>query len=108
MSKKTGKITKVEKFYIDNNPSLDASDLAKDLNRSVAFVEKHIKKVDTGHVDVAQEKKSASELFGHKEDRGVTIMTPAASEVADETRSSRINISSKHQNAIHVIKPDKK
>ena len=108
MSKKTGKITKVEKFYIDNNPELDAGDLAKDLNRSAAFVKKHAKKVDTGHVDTTQEKKEMNELFGHKEDRGVTIMTPAASEVADETRSSRINISSKHQNAIHVIKPDKK
>jgi len=104
MSKKTGKITKVEKFYIENNSSLDAADLAKDLNRSVAFVKKHVKKTDTGHVDTTQEQKTASELFGHKEDRGVTIMTPAASEVADETRSSRVNITQRHKNAIHIIK----
>ena len=114
MSRKTGKITKVEKFYINNNPNLDASDLAKDLNRSVSFVKEHAEKVDTGqvdtgHVDTAQEEKtSAGELFGHKGDRGVTIMTPAASEVSDETRSTRINVSKKHRNAIHVIKPDKK
>ena len=109
ISKKTGKITKVEKFYIDNNPNLDASDLAKDLNRSVSFVKKNAEKVDTGHVDTTQEEKtSMGELFGHKENRGVTIMTPAASEVSDETRSTRINVSKKHQNAIHVIKPDNK
>tara|TARA_R110002020_G_scaffold271671_5_gene486868 strand:- start:995 stop:1321 length:327 start_codon:yes stop_codon:yes gene_type:complete len=108
MSKKTGKITKVEKFYIENNPDLDASDLAKDLNRSVAFVKKHVKKVDTGHVDTTQEERTANELFGHKEDRGVTIMTPAASEVADETRQGRINQSKRHQNAIHIINPENK
>ena len=109
MSRKTGKITKVEKFYINNNPNLDASDLAKDLNRSVSFVKKNAEKVDTGHVDTTQEEKtSMGELFGHKENRGVTIMTPAASEVSDETRSTRINVSKKHRNAIHVIKPDKK
>ena len=98
MSKKTGKITKVEKFYIDNNPNLDASDLAKDLNRSVSFVKKNAEKVDTGHVDTTQEEKtSMGELFGHKENRGVTIMTPAASEVSDETRSTRINVSKKQK-----------
>ena len=108
MSKKTGKITKIEKFYIENNPNLDAGDLAKDLNRSVTFVKKHIKKADTSHVDTAQEEKTINELFGHKEDRGVTIMTPAASEVADETRQSRINQSKRHQNAIHIINPENK
>ena len=108
MSKKTGRITKVEQFYLDNNSDLGVSDLAKDLNRSVSFVKKHTKKTDTGHVDTAQEKKtSMDELFGHKEGRGVTVMTPAASEVADDTRSSRVNQSKRHQNAIHVIKPEK-
>tara|TARA_R110002110_G_scaffold364406_1_gene574225 strand:+ start:712 stop:1038 length:327 start_codon:yes stop_codon:yes gene_type:complete len=108
MSKKTGKITKIEQFYLDNNSDLDASNLAKDLNRSVAFVKKHTKKIDTGHVDTVQEKQAMSELFGHKEGRGVTIMTPAASEVADETRQGRINKSARHQNAIHIINPENK
>ena len=108
MSKKTGKITKVEQFYLDNNSNLDTSDLAKDLNRSVAFIKKHVKTVDTGHVDTAQEKQEMSELFGHKEGRGVTIMTPAASEIADETRQGRIKQSARHQNAIHIIKPENK
>ena len=107
MSKKTGNITKVEKFYIENNPNLDDSELAKDLNRSISFVKKHVKKTDTGHVATTQEEKAASELFGHKEGRGVTIMTPAASEKSDATRESRVNAPHRHQNAIHIIKPDK-
>ena len=48
------------------------------------------------------------ELFGHKEDRGVTIMTQAASEVADGTRQGRVNQSKRHQNAIHIINPENK
>ena len=40
MSKKTGRLTKVEKFYIEHNPDLDSSDLARDLNRTKSFVEK--------------------------------------------------------------------
>jgi len=108
MSKKTGKITKIEKFYIENNLEKTVEDLATDLNRSVSFVKKH-SKVDTGSVDEVQDEKSKiGDLMGHKEGRGVTIMTPAASEVADATRSNRVNVSKKHQNAIHVINPDKK
>lgn len=113
MSKKTGRITKVEKCYLENNTESTAEELAKDLNRSVSFIKKHskdiVKKQDTGHVDTAKEKDThMSDLFGHKEDRGVTIMTPAASEVADETRRIRVNQSHRHQNAIHIIKPEKK
>ena len=44
-----------------------------------------------------------SSLMGHKEGRGVTIMTPAASGRGDETRSSRTS-KSRHHNAIHTIK----
>ena len=103
MSKNTGKITKIEKFYIENNLEKTVEDLAADLDRSVSFVKKH-SKANTGSVD----KTTIGELMGHKEGRGVTIMTSAASEVADETRASRYNISKKHQDAIHIINPDKK
>jgi len=108
MSKKKGKLSKVELFYIDNNADKSVADLAKDLNRTESSIEKHIH-ADTGHLDNVQDDKSnIGDLMGHKEDRGVTVMTPAASELADETRTSRIGISKKHQDAIHVINPDKK
>jgi|TARA_B100000519_G_scaffold202941_1_gene223129 predicted transcriptional regulator len=108
MSKKTGKLTKVEKFYIDNNSDKTVEEIASDLNRTANAVKKHIEKT-TGHVDSAQnEKADISDLFGHKEGRGVTVMTQAASEVADDSRKGRVNISKKHQQAIHIINPDKK
>ena len=108
MSKKKGKLSKVELFYIDNNADKSDADLAKDLNRTESSGEKHIH-ADTGNLDNVQDDKSnIGDLMGHKEDRGVTVMTPAASEVADQTRASRIGISKKHQDAIHVINPDKK
>ena len=106
MSKKRGKLNKVELFYIDNNADKSVADLAKDLNRSEALIKN---RAHSGHIDKVQDDKSnIGQLMGHKEDRGVTIMTPAASEVADETRASRIGMSKKHQDAIHIINPDKK
>ena len=108
MSKKKGKLSKVELFYIDNNADKSVADLAKDLNRTESSVEKHIH-ADTGNLDNVQDDKSnIGDLMGHKEDRGVTIMTPAASEVADGTRQGRVNQSKRHQNAIHIINPENK
>ena len=46
--------------------------------------------------------------MGHKESRGVTVMTPAASELADATRPSRLKNASRYDDAIHIIKQDKK
>ena len=109
--KKTGRLTKVEKFYIENNTDKSAEDIAKDLNRSKSTVTKHLgDSRDTGHVDSVKDpdlNHTVGDLMGHKEDRGVTVMTPAASELADETRSSRLQNSSRYDDAIHVIKQDK-
>jgi predicted transcriptional regulator len=105
MSKKTGKLNKVEKFYIENNTDKNAAEIAQDLNRTEASVKKHIKSSkDTGHVsEVTPESNDVGNLMGHKEGRGVTVMTPAASELADDTRGSRVS-SDRHNNAIHKIK----
>lgn len=106
MSKKKGKLTKVETFYIDNNSDKDVSELAKDLNRTESTIKKHIDATkDTDHITkVTDGSSTAGELMGHKEDRGVTIMTQAASEVSDETRGSRINKARNHDKSIHIIK----
>ena len=106
-NKKTGKLTKVEKFYIENNLNKSVEEVAKDLNRTKASVEKFISEVSEdshSHITEAKKNKDVSDLMGHKEDRGVTIMSPAASQLADENRSSRINKSTKHSDAIHNIK----
>ena len=104
MTKKTGKLTKVEKFYIENNTDKTAEEIAKDLNRTKSSVDKHIKTLDrSSHTSEAKSDPDVSGLMGHKEGRGVTIMTRAASERGDETRSSRTS-KSRHHNAIHTIK----
>lgn len=104
MTKKTGKLTKVEKFYIENNTDKTAEEIAKDLNRTKSSVDKHIKTLDrSSHTSEAKSDADVSGLMGHKEGRGVTIMTPAASERGDATRSSRTS-KSRHQSAIHTIK----
>ena len=104
MTKKTGKLTKVEKFYIENNTDKTAEEIAKDLNRAKQSVDKHIKNLDrSSHTSEAKSDPDVSGLMGHKQGSGVTIMTPAASERGDATRSSRTS-KSRHQNAIHTIK----
>ena len=55
MSKKTGKLTKVEKFYIENNSDKSISELAKELNRSETSVKKYSESVkDDSHVTDAK------------------------------------------------------
>ena len=92
MSKKTGKLTKVEKFYIENNSDKTISELAKELNRSESSVKKYSESVkDDSHVTDAKSSDSQiSSLMGHKEGRG-------------DTRGSRVS-NKKNQTGIHVIK----
>jgi len=107
MAKKTGKLNKVEKFYIENNPDRAAADIATDLNRTVNCVKKYISE-ELGRDDEPEEKGSpVGDLMARREDRGVTIMTPNASQAADETRSDRINLSATHKNSIYIINKEK-
>ena len=106
-NKKTGKLTKVEKFYIENNLDKPTEEVAKDLNRTKASVEKFVSEISEdshSHITEAKKDQDVGDLMGRKEDRGVTIMSPAASQLADETRGNRINKSTKHNDAIHIIK----
>ena len=41
---KKGPISKIESFYIDNNRDKDIAEIAVDLDRSVASIEKYLKK----------------------------------------------------------------
>ena len=103
MSKKTGKLNKVEKFYIENNSDKEVSQIAKDLNRSEASVNKHMKTLPrVKHTSEAKSDDAVSDLMG-RNDRGSTVMTPAASELSDSTRGRRIS-KNKNHSAIHKIK----
>ena len=107
MSKKSGPLNRVEKFYIDNHSDRDVKELAEDLNRNQKIISKYLdSKPETTHTSQAQDKKKekviAGELFGHKEGRGVTVMTPAASETADASKSTTLN--PHNSSCIHKIK----
>ena len=110
MSKKTGRLTKVEKFYIDNNPSMEASAIAKDLGRTKKVVDNRrtaSPPEDRGHITTTNHYPKAEgvkQLMAGDEKRGVTIMTPEASEVADSTRHLRVDVPERNANSIHVIK----
>ena len=107
MARKTGKLNKVEKFYIENNPDRTASDIAADLNRTVNCVKKYLSE-ELGRDTESEEKISpVGDLMARREDRGVTIMTPNASQMADETRSNEIKLSATHKSSIYIINKDK-
>ena len=107
---KSGKLTKQEIFYIQQNPDdLTIHELAKQLDRLPKTVSQHYKdnkkevKKETQEKPVANKEASMFKLMGrHKRgDQNVaTVMTKAASELADSTRSQRIN-SDKLNSAIH-------
>tara|TARA_R100001163_G_scaffold61502_1_gene51553 strand:+ start:1639 stop:1971 length:333 start_codon:yes stop_codon:yes gene_type:complete len=104
--KKSGKLTKVEKFYIENNLDKDIADISNDLNRTESAVNKYIDSIeeekDTGHIASSKQDSDVSNLMGYN-DRGSTVMTPAASERSDDTRTTRVN-TGKYEGIIHTIK----
>ena len=42
---KKGPLSKVEKYYIENNTTSDVASLAKDLDRSEVIISKHLKTI---------------------------------------------------------------
>jgi predicted ArsR family transcriptional regulator len=110
---KKGKLNKAEKFYIEGNSQKSAEDIAADLDRSVAVVKKHLATVPvTTPTEVQQEATNDDgesrmfQLMGRHKRQGkhvATVMTRAASELADETRTER-TLNRKLQQAIHKPK----
>ena len=105
---KRGPLSKVEIFYIENNTDKSVDELSKDLDRSVPAVEKHLTAIQHNrkpHVTGTKKeesKETVGNLMARKEGRGVTTMTPAASELSAQTRKK----SSKFSTAIHRIKQE--
>lgn len=111
---KKGSLTKQEKFYIKENPEKKTvCELAKELDRSPGVVAKHyIQPAFDAPVEpvptppVANPEAPMFQLMGrHKRNNThvSTVMTKAASELADATRPARI-ANKKIQSAIHKPK----
>lgn len=99
---KRGPLSNKEKKFIDSNKSMSVQEVAAKLERSTTVVSKYVE------IRQDEETTSTHDLFVRKEERGVTVMTEAASMTADENRSKRKNASSpqRYKGVIHKIKED--
>jgi hypothetical protein len=100
---KKGPLSKKEKEFIDENKSMSTEDIADKLERSVKVVSRYVEISDQ------EDPTHTSELFARKEDRGVTVMTEAASAAGDESKARRKTESTnakRYEGVIHKIKED--
>ena len=77
---KKGPLSKAEKFYLENHSENDIDSLCKDLDRAKSSVKKFL--------DALPKKKKDSLLYQQfgRHDKGSTVMTQSASEMADSKR----------------------
>tara|TARA_Y100001951_G_C11165503_1_gene197233 strand:+ start:16 stop:315 length:300 start_codon:yes stop_codon:yes gene_type:complete len=98
---KKGPLSNKEKQFIADNPSMQPEDIATELGRSLKVIAKYVE------IKSPEKESAAHELFARKADRGVTVMTEAASMAGDESKSNRTTSSPKrYEGAIHKIKED--
>ena len=94
-----GPLSKKDKQFIDDNMSMDIDILAKELDRSLSSVKKYVKE---HHIT---KDAPAHSLFVRKPERGVTVMTEAASMAADYNKKNDASQSPKrYTDIIHKIK----
>ncbi len=94
---KKGPLSNKEKDFIDNNLLMEAEEIASKLDRSIGVVSRYI--------EIKKEDSPTHGLFARKKDRGVTVMTEAASSQADENKEYRKTSTPKrYTGVIHTIK----
>lgn len=96
---KKGPLSKKDKEFIDDNMSLDATAIATKLDRSLASVKKYIEEIHSNTPD-----SNIHSLFARKPDRGVTVMTEAASIAGDESKKNPPTTPGRYTTIIHKIK----
>jgi len=98
---KKGPLSNKEKQFIADNPSMQPEEIAAELGRSLKVVSRYVE------IKSPEKEGGAHELFARKTDRGVTVMTEAASIASDESKGNRTTSSPKrYEGAIHKIKED--
>lgn len=117
---KKGPLSNKEKEYIDSNLDMSVDQLAEAMDRSAKIVANYVEKVsvatETPEPEVAVEpvaepvaqptqSKPVSNLMARDQERGVVVMTEAASMEADERRK-RPEPPSRYSGMIHKIKKD--
>jgi len=108
-TKNKGPLTKVEKFYLENNSNLPAKQLAEDIGRSTKAVEKYLDTM-TGeaksHIANSKEETGADvagDLMSRNERYGVTIMNESASMAGESSKSTKNKFNPK---TMYKIKDD--
>lgn len=89
---KRGPLSKIERYYVESNrATLSVSDIARDLDRPVETVEKHLAAQTVAEATPAPKARSPilQQMTG-KERRGIAIMTQAVSEASDDTRVANL------------------
>ena len=98
---KKGPLSNKEKQFIDDNQSMKTEEIAQELGRSVKVVSNYIE------IKSAEATSPTHELFARNPERGVTVMTEAASIVGDENKSVRTtSTAQRYKGVIHKIKED--
>tara|TARA_R100000008_G_scaffold33121_1_gene18699 strand:+ start:2034 stop:2342 length:309 start_codon:yes stop_codon:yes gene_type:complete len=99
---KKGPLSKKEKEFIDNNVAIGVPDLATKLDRSTAVVSRYVETITDDSSTT-----STHNLFARKKERGVTVMTEAASMASDDNKKARkTEMPARHKGAIHKIRED--
>ncbi len=99
MAKKTTPkplLNKVDKFYIENNKSIPASELAKDLGKTQKVVKAYLQEIDKSS-GMKVDKLMA------KNERGSVVMTQQASSLAD-SKKKPTTPPKKTKSCIHKIR----
>ena len=97
---KKGPLSKVEKYYIENNNQQPLEELAKTLDRSEKIVQGFLSKIKSETTTTM-----SSELYARDSNKVATIMTEAASMAADESRK-KTSTPKRYKAVIHKIKED--
>jgi len=108
------RMNKAQKFYIDQHQDLDISQISKDIGipedaivryqkKQARETKKEEKKVEPKTSTSEIKKQTVDELMIHNRERGVVIMTPAASQVGDSTKNSGMK-SDLYKNVIQKIR----
>ncbi len=91
-AQKPQELTEVEKFYVQGNKGKSPEELSKDLGRPVVLVKSHLDEVlKNSPKEPSYMQQLMKTTTDERKSKGITVMTPAASEFADEARKTIIN-----------------
>lgn len=103
---KKGPLSNKDKEYINENIFKGAKTLAKELDRSLQSVKNYFKtfKPEAVKDEPKSVEPTVSNLLARNEDRGVVVMTEAASMESDSNRKKTNEPPRRYKGVIHKIK----